>query len=277
MAGADEKDDGTRGEELLELFTRGTELTRQLLAETAQLRRKIADTSRADGSDVEASAEEQAALCDWIAKIDELQFENRGLLEGLRVAEDRNRGWAERHAEIEERHNELANLYVASYALHASFDPKEVVAAISEIVINLIGAEVFALYSFDGENGNLTPVACEGRPLSTFPPIAIGAGVIGSTVAQGTRFVAAPVASDVEVRGENDPVVVIPLYVRGSALGAIALFKLFDQKSGLSELDRQLFDLLETHAATALLASHLFPMSVARPVMSPTRVDRVTN
>jgi len=277
MVGSDEKHDGTRGEELLELFARGTDLTRQLLEEAAQLRRRVVDAPSPDGSDLDVTAEEQAALCDWIAKIDELQAENRGLLEGLRAAEDRNRGWAERHAEIEERHNELANLYVASYQLHASFDPKEVVAAISEIVINLIGAEVFALYSCDTEMGSLTPVACEGRPLSSFPPIPVGVGVIGSTVAEGTRFVAPPVAAGSEDRGENDPVVVIPLYVRGSALGAIALYKLFDQKSGLSDLDRQLFDLLETHAAAALLASRLFPMSVATAGKSPSRVDRITN
>lgn len=266
MGGSDEKDDCTRGEELLELFARGTELTRQLLDETARLRRRLADESNSDGADFERAVGEQAALCDWIAKIDELQCENRGLLEGLRAAEDRNQGLVARHAEIEERHNDLANLYVASYQLHASFDPNEVVAAISEIVINLIGAEVFALYSCDGESGRLTPIACEGRPLSWFPAIAVGTGVIGSAVAEGVLYVAPPVAPGSEARSEGEPVVVIPLYVQGSALGAIALYKLFDQKSGLSELDRQLFGLLESHAATAILASRLFPASPSTPL-----------
>jgi hypothetical protein len=277
MGDSDEMDDCTRSEELLELFARGTELTRQLLDETACLRRRLADLPNPDGTDVERTAGEQVALCDWIAKIDELQCENRSLLDDLRAAEDRNRGWAARHAEIEERHNDLANLYVASYQLHASFDPKEVVAAISEIVINLIGAEVFALYACDTESGRLTPVASEGRPLASFPVSTVGTGIIGTAVAEGALFVASPIAPEREVRNEGEPVVVIPLYVRGSALGAIALYKLFDQKSGLSELDRQLFGLLASHAATAILASRLFPMSVPFPGKSPSQVDRITN
>ena len=282
MGDLDDKDECTRGEELFELFARGTELTRQLMDATARLRRRLADEPNADGAGVEGTAGGQAARSDWIAKIDELQRENRGLLAGLRAAEDRSQTWETSHAEIEERHNDLANLYVASYQLHASFDPNEVVAAISEIVINLIGAEVFALYSCDTGScdtgsGRLNPVASQGRPLSAFAAITIGTGVIGSAVADGALFVAPPVAPEDEVRSEGEPVVVIPLYVRGNALGAIALYKLFDQKSGVSELDRQLFGLLASHAATAILASRLFP--VASPIQgaSSSPLERITN
>ena len=282
MGGSEDKDEGTRSEELFELFARGAELTRQLLDETARLRRRLADEPNADGAGVEGTAGEQAARSDWIAKIDELQRENRGLLEGLSDAEDRNQSWQTRYAEIEERHNDLANLYVASYQLHASFDPNEVLAAISEIVINLIGAEVFALYSYDTDScdtgsGRLNPVASQGRPLSSFAAITLGTGVIGSAVADGALFVAPRVAPEGEVRSDGDPVVVIPLYVREHALGAIALYKLFDQKSGVSELDRQLFGLLASHAATAILASRLFP--VASPIQgaSSSLLERITN
>ena len=37
--------------------------------------------------------------------------------------------------------------------------------------------------------------------------------------------------------------------------GAIAVFRLLGQKSGLEEIDLQLFDLLASHAATALYSS----------------------
>lgn len=277
MGDTDAKDDGPDGDELLELFARGTELTLQLLDETARLRRRLAEASSPEAARANGEAAgEQAALRDWIEKIDALRAENRELLGELRVAETRNEAWAARHAEIEERHNDLANLYVASYQLHASFDPDEVVAAISEIVINLIGAEVFALYSCDGESGRLTPVACEGRPLASFPVLSVGAGVIGSVVADGALYVA-PHAASSEVANDGEPVVVIPLYARGRALGAIALYKLFDQKGGLSDLDGQLFGLLASHAATALLSARLMPSSLPVSGTSPGRTDRITN
>jgi hypothetical protein len=279
MGDADAMEEGADGEELLELFARGSELTRQLLEETARLRRRLGEVSSASAARESGErAGEQAALSDWIARIDELRRENFGLLEELRAAEARNQAWAARNAEIEERHNDLANLYVASYQLHASFDPDEVVAAISEIVINLIGAEVFALYSCDPESGRLTPVACEGRPLASFPVIAVGEGVIGSVVADGDLYVAPPLAEgEPEGQGDGEPVAVIPLSARGKALGAIALYKLFDQKAGLSELDRQLFGLLASHAASALLSSRLLPASPSMSGTSPGRVDRITN
>lgn len=269
MADAEIAEDRAEGEELLALFARGTELILALLDETARLRRRLVEVSAASdaasGGECEADERgaEQSALRDWIAKIDELSAENRELLEELRAAESRNQIWAARHAEIEERHNDLANLYVASYQLHASFDPSEVIAAISEIVINLIGAEVFALYSYDAPSGRLIPVACEGRPLDSFAVIAVGTGLIGSVVADGTTYVA-PQATGGEVPKEGEPFAVIPLYARGQALGAIALYKLFDQKAGLSELDRQLFGLLESHAAAALLSSRWVPDSPSR-------------
>jgi hypothetical protein len=43
----------------------------------------------------------------------------------------------------------------------------------------------------------------------------------------------------------------------GKVTGAIAVFRLLGQKSGLEEIDLQLFDLLASHAATALYSSHV--------------------
>ena len=47
------------------------------------------------------------------------------------------------YVEIEEENNNLANLYVASYQLHSTLDSSEVLKVVLEIVINLIGAEIF--------------------------------------------------------------------------------------------------------------------------------------
>ena len=50
-------------------------------------------------------------------------------------------------------------------------------------MINLVGAEVFAVYLIDGERSELTPVACEGMELSAFPKAKLGVGVLGKAVA----------------------------------------------------------------------------------------------
>jgi hypothetical protein len=104
-------------------------------------------------------------------------------------------------------------------------------------------------------------VACEGRPLASFPTLAVGAGVIGESVANGAVYVAPEDAAADGARDENEPVVVVPLQCRGGTLGAVAIYKLFDQKPGLSELDHQLFNLLASHAAAALMCSRLHPSS----------------
>ena len=48
----------------------------------------------------------------------------------------------------------------------------------------------------------------------------------------------------------------VPLVLDGNLIGAIAVFRLLDQKqSRLAPLDFELFDLLATHAASALYCS----------------------
>ena len=64
--------------------------------------------------------------------------------------EEENRRFADRYVEIEEENNNLANLYVASYQLHSTLDVDEVLKIILEIVINLVGAEVFGVTTDPG-------------------------------------------------------------------------------------------------------------------------------
>jgi hypothetical protein len=47
------------------------------------------------------------------------------------------------------------------------------------------------------------------------------------------------------------------LVLDGKVTGAIAIYRLLPQKAGVEELDRELFDLLANHAATALYCTAL--------------------
>ncbi len=80
-----------------------------------------------------------------------------------RKVEEENKEFADRYIEIEEQNNNLANLYVASYQLHSTLDYREVVRIVQEIVINLIGAEVFHVFIVSEKTGLLEVEISEGQ------------------------------------------------------------------------------------------------------------------
>jgi hypothetical protein len=155
------------------------------------------------------------------------------------------------YEEIERQNNDLANLYVASYRLHETLARNEVISVIQEIVINLIGSEELAIFEAD-EEGRPELVASFGLDLSTFEPVALAPGridqvngIVEQVIRSGERYVAGEVrAGGGEAGG-------------GRVTGAIAVFDLLGHKPGLVPLDFELFDLLATHAATALYCSRL--------------------
>jgi hypothetical protein len=103
--------------------------------------------------------------------------------ERLDQVELENSQFAQRYVEVEEENNNLANLYVSSYQLHSTLDLTEVLRIITEIVINLIGAEVFAVYLVGRREAELLPVISEGWSSSAFPKAKLGVGVLGKAVA----------------------------------------------------------------------------------------------
>jgi hypothetical protein len=56
------------------------------------------------------------------------------------------------------------------------------------------------------------------------------------------------------------------LTLDGRVTGAIAIFKLLPQKAGIEDLDREIFELLATHAATALYCTGLHAKLAAEGV-----------
>ena len=125
----------------------------------------------------------------------------------------------EQLAELEQQHAHLTCLYVACSRLHASPDREDVLAAIHEIVINLIGCEELAVFEKHGEQLSL---------ISSFGIDPTGVDSFENATA------------------------VVPLIRDGRETGAIVLFRLLDHKPGLEPIDHELFELLSTHAATAL-------------------------
>jgi hypothetical protein len=141
---------------------------------------------------------------------------------------------AERHAA------QLANLYVATYQLHATLDPAEVQAAIADIACNLLGAERFLLLLRDEPTG-LCRVALEVGSDSGAAPL-----TMGSSYAGGDAMIDACLRDGATRLGPQ----------QGS--GAVAVVPLVVHKGTLQREDRELLDLLGAHAGSALFAAQVF-------------------
>jgi len=175
-------------------------------------------------------------------------------LDGIRTETER---YSTRYQEIEHQNSNLANLYVASYRLHGTLDRKEVVAAIQEIIANLIGSEEAALFELDPDTRALQLTASFGVDPEVWRSIPAGTGRIGQAVQSGQTFVAGEGEAAPAEGPEKGLTACVPLKLDGRVMGAIAIFGLLPQKSAIEELDYELFDLLATQAAFALYCTSL--------------------
>jgi GAF domain-containing protein len=162
-----------------------------------------------------------------------------------------------RYAEIEQQNSNLANLYVASYRLHGTVQRPEVLTVIQEIVANLIGSEEMAVYELSAGESTASLVGSFGIDPDRHLTVRVGVGVIGRAVLSGDTYVSEGGPAGEGLPQEADLSACIPLKLDGRVTGAIALFRLLPQKAAFAAVDRELFDLLATHAATALYCSGL--------------------
>lgn len=173
----------------------------------------------------------------------------------------------------------LLNLHVASLRLHEGRARQEVLLAIQEIVINLIGSEELAVFEVSPDGASLVLVSSFGIDANEYASIPMGHGVIGSVAQTGEAFlrpagggragrsVSPPssgvrAASDLQTSSigtarEHDLTACVPLRLCGRVVGLLAMFRLLDQKPNLVDLDRELLELVSTQAAPALYCAQL--------------------
>lgn len=183
---------------------------------------------------------------------DLLREREDGLRAALERVEQESRGFGARFLEVEQENSNLANLYVASYRLHGSVERGEVLEVIQEILVNLVGCEELAVYELPQGAAALELLASNGIDAQKHARVPLGDGAVGRAAASGETFVA-----EGGCAGDGQPTACIPLKLGERVTGAIVLFRLLPQKPSLAPVDRELFDLLATHAATALYCSGL--------------------
>jgi len=258
MATDDEKGVSYNAEEFLQLFKKGAEFTQDLLKENERLRFRIlqAEENLHSADDEMIVTDENRKL---VEKIEALEKEKAEILERILQVERENQDFAERYVEVEAENNNLANLYIASYQLHSTLDFREVLQIITEIIINLIGAEEFAILLLDEKTNELNAVATEGITCEEIPSMMMGSGTIGSVAKTGDNYFVEDMAG--YARDFQNPMVCIPLKIKEHVIGVIVIYKLLIQKKTFAPVDYELFTLLAGHAATAIFSSKLYSES----------------
>ena len=240
-------------EEFLQVFKKGEEFTKNLLAENERLRFRVAELEEAF-----SRSGDSAAAQIFQERIKIYENELKSLRERFAQVEEENKDFATRYVEVEQENNNLANLYVASYQLHSTLDFGEVLRIVLEIIINLVGAERFGIYLLEEKTNELEPVAAEGMSVEGLPRVMLDEGLVGRTCKSGESFFREDISSP---GSPAEPIACIPLKIKEHVLGAIVIYSLLRQKEKFSHVDYELFNLLAGHAATAIFASRLYTQS----------------
>jgi transcriptional regulator with GAF, ATPase, and Fis domain len=244
-------------DEFLQIFKRGEEFTKDLIKENERLRFRIAELEES----VEKTGNEGRIRL-YEDRIKLLEDEMSSILDRYKKAEEENKDFAAKYVDVEAENNMLANLYVASYQLHSTLDFNEVLRVVMEIVINLVGAEKFAIFLMDDKTNELLPAASEGLSLNEIPKVKIGEGTIGRVAREGVSHFTENM-TDTATSGIDaaNPFVCIPMKIKEHVIGVISIYSLFTQKTSFSNIDYELFNLLAGHAATAIFSARLYTQS----------------
>jgi nitrate/nitrite-specific signal transduction histidine kinase len=193
--------------------------------------------------------------------VEEMRAEGARLREELRIRDeqkaelDRKLGeirsageqYLAQYLQLEQHNTNLANLYVASYQLHGTLDRQAVLTAMQEIVVNLVGSEEFAIVERN-DDGLFQAVAV------------VGIDDVDDLHGREERIAQSTATGNLWTRSdgvESELTACIPLKLDGRVTGYIAIYRLLAHKAALEPLDHELFDLLATHAATALYCTSL--------------------
>lgn len=153
---------------------------------------------------------------------------------------------------IEAQLTHFTGLFAVLCQLHEAGTREEVLQAIQEIVVNLVGSEEVAILEL-GPAGELAVARLSGVDLAE-----VG-GALRSTgpFAEAARSEHVLTAPDRRLEGiAASPVTaVVPLRAGGAQVGAVVVFRMLGHKPLLRPRDLELLDLLQLHAAVALRAT----------------------
>ncbi|HEX6904536.1 MAG TPA: GAF domain-containing protein [Thermoanaerobaculia bacterium] len=173
----------------------------------------------------------------------------------------------------------LETLQRTTLAIASVRDRGELLRAIVEQAVKLLGAKSGGLYEYRPEQGELTVIADYNRPEQVGRALKIGEGMAGQLIASGQRFMATPDynawAGQAEILGPQKfgAVLEVPLVWEGNVLGVLYV----DDEAGrtFSETEARLLGLFADQAAIGLNQSALLAQD-AQKLRRLERLARVT-
>ncbi len=233
-----------------QFFRRGAQISEELLADIDRLRVRVGELE-GENAELKAQLASDTAIRDLLRKIEVLEEEKHRLVAHSVRPPSAGEGFVNRFAELE---NELANLgavHVANVQLHASTSVRRAFRSLRELLAQFLGAEKFAVYWAD--EGLWVPVSVEG--ISTREAREV---MVEDAPYAGNASIWTDPALDTSTGTVKRPAAVIPLNMFNQRLGSIVIFKTLPQKTSFEAADFELFKLLSTQAAPAIVHAHLF-------------------
>jgi hypothetical protein len=158
------------------------------------------------------------------------------------------------HAVLEREVAEITGLYVALERLHGGGAREDVLAAIQDVVINIVGSEELAVFAWSDGDGLLRPVRAFGVPPHRLPPVRLGEGPVGRAAARREPFVVGDLPAPAD---DPDLTACVPLCFEGRLLGVVAVWRMLPHKPRLGDPDRRVLELLGRHGGPALALASL--------------------
>lgn len=240
-------------EELRELFRRSRELAVELMRDNEQLRVQNLLLERQ-----KIEAEQRLDHSRLGIENNHLKSELEMLSTRMAEMEKKTQKFRRRYEDIEQYNSALSSVYIASNQLHSTLDFSNVVKTAGEILWNLVAAPEFAIFLRDEKSDALKLVGGEGVE-GRHPGDCIEhpEGMVAEAMEHGISLFL-----DEETSG--DPLACIPLKIAERVVGIINVYRIEEHKGGLSDLDKELFDLLASQTATAMTSSRVYSETVKK-------------
>ena len=236
-----------------ELFRRTKELTIELMRDNEQLRvqnlllerQKMEAEQRFDHSRLGKENEQLKS---------ELEMLNARLADN----EKKSQKFRRRYEDIEQYNMALSNVYIAANQLHSTLDFTAVVKMAEEILWNFVASPCFAIFLRDEKTSDLKLVGGQGIE-GRFPSDVLHepAGMIAEALSEGTSLFVEGVTT-------ADPLACVPLKIEDRVVGLVTVYEIEAHKGGLSDLDKELFELLANQTATAMTSSRVYSETVKK-------------
>jgi len=233
------------------VYTRSKNFVEEIMRENERLRYKVFHLQQELAGMPQAPSDRHH---DVVSENQQLRRQLEEIKTQFEALNRENEDFRQRYQEVEHQNESLLNLYVSGYQLHSTLNEEAVVSIIREILLNLVGAEVFGVWLLDPGSGRMELVSVTDEcGLLEGTPVLLAAERWEAL--RGGEPWYAPVGS---VAKPGDPLSCIPLKLEDRPVGVLAIYKLLEQKDGFTALDQEILGLLAAQAAATLIGARTF-------------------